>query len=66
MRVVRKEMQIIVNEDEIDALWNIIAFALELDVKERCMTTNERFIANALYNQLDKSFVEIDTKIEGE
>ena len=53
MTVDKKEIQITLKDFEIDYFWNIIAFALDLDCKEHCMTESERKMAKRLYDQTD-------------
>lgn len=51
MTLDKKVIQITLEDFEVDHFWNIIAFALDLDVKEHCMTESERKMAKRLYDQ---------------
>lgn len=50
MKISNNQINITIEDEEINIFWNIIAFALDLDTKEHCMTEAERNIANKLYD----------------
>lgn len=51
----KEKIQITLTGDDINTFWNIIAFALDLDTKEHCMTEIERSMAKTLYEYVDDS-----------
>ena len=50
MKINNYQIIITLEKEEINIFWNIIAFALDLDTKENCMTGAERNMANKLYD----------------
>ena len=54
MRITSNGVNIKLEDDEIDTLWNIITFALDYDSKENVMTQSEKNLAKELVETLEK------------
>lgn len=55
MRYKYRELDLSLEDEEVYWLWDIIAFALDLDAKEKVLTDNKRHFAKKLMDILDES-----------
>ena len=53
MKVTSNGINIKIEQDEIDTLWNVIMFALDYDSKENVMMQSEKNLANELVKTLE-------------